>query len=184
MDIFNSPSGIEIFYTKNNRHIMSLGLNTKAPYHFLFYSLSFGGAAFYSFIVSPLVFRELPREEFSNLQTKVFPTYFLGQTAAPLILGLLSPAKVCPFTAGLLALSTVAGGLNYFILLGKCKSIKEQRTKLVADKLDKDSNGEFTPEYQAITKQFGIYHGVSSLLNIVSIASLGVYGLVFAKRFR
>lgn len=74
--------------------IAQLGLNTKIPYHFLFWGVAFGGSSFYSFIVSPLVFKKLPREEFSNLQTQVFPTYFSGQIVAPIILGLTSPLKL------------------------------------------------------------------------------------------
>ncbi|ODV77978.1 uncharacterized protein CANTADRAFT_55334 [Suhomyces tanzawaensis NRRL Y-17324] len=159
-----------------------LGLNTRTPYHFLFYSLAFGGASFYSFIVSPIVFKKLPREEFSNLQSQVFPTYFLGQTISPIILGLTSPLRICPFTGGLLALSSLAGALNYLYLLPVCADLKVQRKKLIADKLDKDANGEASEEFKKLTKQFGAYHGISTLVNIVSILSLGVYGLVLAKR--
>lgn len=163
--------------------ISTLGLNTRIPYHFLLYTLSFGGASFYSFIVSPLVFKKLPREEFSNLQTQVFPTYFQFQTLSPLVLGLISPWKLCPFTIGLLSLSSIAGGLNYLYLLPKCRNIKEERNKLIADKKDK-VDGEFTEEYKKLTKQFGAFHGISTLVNIASIASLGVYGLLIAKKLK
>lgn len=161
-----------------------LGLNAKVPFHFLFYSLVFGGSTFYSFIVSPIVFKKLPREEFSNLQTQVFPTYFIGQTVSPLVLALTTPMGYCPVTGTLLALSSISGALNYFWLLPECKTLKEQRTKLIADKLDKDANGEFTEEYKKVSKQFGKYHGISSLFNLVSILTLGVYGVLLAKRIR
>lgn len=158
-----------------------LGLNTKVPYHFLFYSLTFGGSAFYSFIVSPLVFKKLPREEFSNLQTKVFPTYFTFQTFAPIILGLSQPLAYCPFTLGLLAASSIGGALNYLWLLPVCKKIKEERNKLVTEKADIGADGEHTEEFKKLSKQFGKYHGISTLINIISIVSLGVYGLALAK---
>ncbi|RCK63650.1 hypothetical protein Cantr_09693 [Candida viswanathii] len=161
--------------------IAQLGLNTRVPYHFLFYSLTFGGSAFYSFIVSPLVFKKLPREEFSNLQNKVFPTYFTGQTLAPIILGLAQPLAYCPFTIGLLAASSIGGALNYFWLLPVCQKIKEERNKLVADKQDVGADGQPTEEFKKLNKKFGLYHGISTLINIVSIVSLGVYGVVLAK---
>ncbi|CAI5757095.1 unnamed protein product [Candida verbasci] len=157
--------------------INQLGLNTRIPYHFLFYSLAFGGSAFYSFIVSPLVFKKLTREEFSNLQNKVFPTYFQGQILSPIIIGLTTPLKWCPFSLGLLALSTIGGTLNYLWLLPKCQQIKEERNKYLADKLgDENSEG-----YKALSKQFGKYHGISTLINIISIFSLGIYGVTLAN---
>ena len=161
--------------------LCQVGLKVKVPFHFLFYSLTFGGSAFYSFIVSPLVFKKLPREEFSNLQNKVFPTYFTGQTLAPIILGLAQPFAYCPFTLGLLALSSVGGALNYLWLLPVCQKIKEDRNKLIADKKDVGADGQPTEELKALNKQFGKYHGISTLVNITSILSLGVYGVVLAK---
>ncbi|KAG2735008.1 hypothetical protein G9P44_001222 [Scheffersomyces stipitis] len=162
--------------------IAQLGLNTKIPYHFLFWGVAFGGSSFYSFIVSPLVFKKLPREEFSNLQTQVFPTYFSGQIVAPIILGLTSPLKLCPFTTGLLVASSVGGLLNFYWLMPVCRNLKEKKNKLIADKLDTTESGEPTEEYTATIKKFGAYHGLSSLANALSIVSLGFYGVLLAKK--
>jgi hypothetical protein len=151
-----------------------LGLNTTTPYHFLLYSLTFGGSAFYSFVVSPIVFKKLPRKEFSNLQTQVFPTYFIGQTLSPLVLALTSPFK-CPIHLGLLVASSVCGAVNYLYLLPKCSSIKVERQKLEAEKKE-DSD-----EYRQLTKQFGKWHGISSLVNVISIGTLAVYGVFLSK---
>lgn len=165
--------------------IARLGLNTAAPFHFLFYSIVFGGSVFHSFIVSPIAFKHLSRPEFSNLQNKVFPTYFLGQALSPLVLGLTTPLKLCPFTIGLLALSSATGALNYFVLLPWCQQIKDQRNKLVSEKLHEViENGEVKPseEMVKLNKQFGKYHGISSLVNILSILSLSAYGVILSKR--
>ncbi|RLV93367.1 putative mitochondrial outer membrane protein [Spathaspora sp. JA1] len=161
--------------------INQLGLNTRVPYHFLLYSFTFGGTAFYSWVVSPIVFKRLPREEFSNLQSHVFPCYFGVQTFAPAVLALISPLKFCPFTGGLLAASAIGGLINLVGLLPVCKTLKEKKNKLIADKQDKGADGEPSEEFAAVTKKFGCYHGVSMLVNVVSIASLGVYGLALAK---
>lgn len=162
--------------------INKLGLNTTLPYHFLFYSLAFGGSAYYSYIVSPLVFKKLPRQEFSNLQSQVFPTYFIGQTLAPIALALTTPVTTCKqgIVAGL-AVSSIAGALNFFILLPICKRIKEQRNELIADKKDKNDQGEITEEFNALNKKFGMYHAISSLLNLISVVSLGLYGCSLTK---
>lgn len=165
--------------------IARLGLNTKAPYHFLLYSIIFGGSTFHSFILSPIAFKNLSRAEFSNLQNKVFPIYFLGQALSPLLLGLTTPLRLCPFTIGLLAFSSATGMINYFVLLPWCKQIKDQRNKLVSDKLHETIEGgesKPTEEMIRLNKQFGKYHGISSLVNLLSIFSLGVYGVVLSKR--
>lgn len=163
--------------------INCLGLNTRAPYHLLFYSVVFGGSFFHSFIVSPIAFKSLPREEFGRLQNKVFPFYFLGQTISPLILGLTAPIKLCPFTIGLLSLSAITGAFNYFLFLPLCQNVKRQRLELMAEKKDVNEFGEPTEECLALSKKFGMYHGFSTLTNIVSILSLAVYGVVLSRRF-
>lgn len=139
----------------------------------------------HSYIVSPIAFKHLQREEFSNLQNKVFPLYFLGQTAAPILIGLTSP--LCPKTVGpVLLASAVAGALNYFWVLPVCKKIKEDRNKLVADKKHEqivDGETVNSEEFTNLSKQFGMYHGISSLLNLVSLVTLGAYGFLLSKRF-
>ncbi|CAK9436233.1 uncharacterized protein LODBEIA_P07910 [Lodderomyces beijingensis] len=161
--------------------INQLGLNTKVPYHFLFYSLTFGGTAFYSFVVSPLIFKELSREEFSKVQSKVFPCYFKFQIGAPLIVGLLTPLAFCPFSVGTLVASSLGGILNLFVFEPKCSVLKDERNKLTSINKDKKENGEPSDEMAALNKQFGRWHGLSTLVNLVSIASLGVYGLTLAR---
>lgn len=165
--------------------ISKLGLNTSAPYHFLLYSLTFGGGVFHSFIVSPIAFKNLKREEFGLLQNKVFPIFFLGQTISPVLLALSAPLTLCPFTLGLLSISGLSGAANYFLLLPWCKQIKEERSKLIADKKhEKIENGEVKPtdEYKRLNSKFGKYHGVSTLINLLSIGALGFYGIVLSKR--
>lgn len=132
----------------------------------LVYSVTFGGGFFYSFYASPIAFNELERAQFGKLQNKVFPTYFLGQTVAPIVIGFTSAIKLCPFTKGALALLSLCGALNYFWLLPVCKAIKEERITL-------EKEGKDTTE---VTKRFGKYHGISTIVNILSIASLGAYG--------
>lgn len=161
--------------------ISALGLNTRAPYHLMLYSVAFGGSAFYSYFASPIAFKVLGREEFGKLQNHVFPTYFLGQTLAPGLLALTTPLTLCPFTSTLLVVSSLTSALNYFYLMPKCRIIKEQRKKMVDDKLD-TIEGVPTEEFKQLTKQFGIYHGISLLANLGSILTLGVYGFVLSTR--
>lgn len=161
--------------------INQLGLNTRVPYHFLFYSLSFGGTAFYSYIVSPVLFKELSRDDFSKVQSKVFPRYFKYQILSPLLIAAITPFKYCPFTVGTLAIASLSGIFNLFYLEPKCHAIKEERIKLTAIGKEKKDNGEPTDEMQALTTSFGRWHGLSMLINNLSVLSLAVYGLTVAK---
>lgn len=157
----------------------------KAAVNLLLYSVAFGGGIMHSFIVSPIAFKVLQREEFSVLQNKVFPYYFMGQVAAPLLLGLTSPVT-CNVALSLLGVSSLAGAANLFWCLPKCKNIKEERNKLVADKKHEqivDGVPKPTDEYTALSKQFGKYHGFSSLFNLVSLVTLGAYGVILSTRF-
>lgn len=159
--------------------------SVKSAVNLMLYSIAFGGGVMHSFVVSPIAFKHISREEFSNLQNKVFPIYFIGQATVPVLLGLTSPISA-KCGAPLLALSAIAGALNYFWILPICKEVKEQRNKLVADKLHEeiiDGVTKNSAEFTALSKKFGMYHGISSLFNIVSLATLGVYGVMLAKRF-
>lgn len=158
-----------------------LGLNTRAPYHLFLYSIIFGGSSVYSFIISPVAFKTLPREDFGKLQNKIFPWYFLGQTLSPILLSLTTPLKLCPFTKGLLAIASITGAINYFYLLPKCQGLKDERTKLVKDNLH-EKDGKETEEYIKLSKQFGKFHGISLLVNTLSISVVGVYGMVLSRR--
>lgn len=133
----------------------------------------------HSYIVSPIAFKYLKREEFSLLQNKVFPIYFAGQAVVPVLIGLTSPiATRCSYS--ILAVSAVAGLLNYLWVLPVCKQVKEQRNKLAAEKKHEvvvDGQTRPSDEMAALNKKFGAYHGISSLFNLVSLFSLAVYGI-------
>ncbi|GEQ71599.1 hypothetical protein JCM33374_g5284 [Metschnikowia sp. JCM 33374] len=158
--------------------------SVKGAVNVLLFSIAFGGGIMHSFIVSPIAFKHLPREEFGSLQHQVLPLYLLGQTAAPVLLGLTTPLGR-KFATPVLAASAVAGALNYFWVLPVCNNIKDQKKKLVSEKKHEtvvDGKVEDSEEFKALSKQFGKYHGISSLLNLVSLATLGVYGFALGKR--
>ncbi|PVH15121.1 uncharacterized protein CXQ87_002956 [Candidozyma duobushaemuli] len=155
----------------------------KSAVNILLYSVAFGGGVMHSYIVSPLAFKYLPREEFGNLQNKVFPIYFIGQAAAPILLGVTSPV-LSNVALSLLGVSSVAGALNYFWCLPTCKRIKEEKLKLIADKKHEhvvDGETKPTDEMVALNKQFGKHHGFSSIFNLVSLVTLGAYGVLLAR---
>lgn len=138
----------------------------------------------HSYIVSPLAFKHIAREEFGKLQNKVFPSYFVGQAIAPIILGLTAPAKF-RMMLPVLAASAIAGALNRLWLLPVCHKLKDDLQKLTASKEDEvivDGKIEPSAAYKAVKKQFGMYHGLSMLCNTISIVTLGAYGVGLATK--
>lgn len=154
--------------------LCKLGLNTRAPYHVLIYSLIFGASTFHSFVLSPVAFKTLKREDFGLLQSKIFPSYFVAQATVPLLLGATAPFKLCPFGIGLLTASAVAGALNYLVFLPLCERIKNERNAAQKD----DSSTEAVAQ---LNRKFGQAHALLSIANLVSIVSLGVYGVYLTR---
>ncbi|KAG5420965.1 hypothetical protein I9W82_000055 [Candida metapsilosis] len=161
--------------------INQLGLCSRVPYHFLYYSLSFGGIAFYSYFVSPILNKTLSKEEYGKVQAKVFPCFFGFQIISPLLLAAFSPFKFCPFKAGLLALASIAGCLNLCFLKPKCHALREEESKLAATGKDKKANGEPSEEMQTVSSCFCKCHALSTVVNALSVVSLAVYGLTLAR---
>lgn len=62
----------------------------------------------------------------------------------------------------------------------------DEKRKLEAERLHEATvDGKVFPseEYRAVSRRFGMYHGISSLLNLVSLLSLVAY-TVFLGRLR
>lgn len=146
--------------------------------HLFVYSIGFGGSLFYSYVASPIAFKKLQRDQFGILQSNVFPIYFLGQTIIPSILFVTSPNHLTKLGIWSLAISTLGGLSNILVLSPICHRIKDARSELVDKGLD-TIDGVQTEEYKKLTKQFGMYHGLSLLANLASILGLGVYGISF-----
>lgn len=117
----------------------------------------------------------MAKKEFSNLQTKIFPHFFLAQSVAPVLIGLTAPYTLT--TGALVTLGTaVVGGLtNLLWLLPATRKIKEARFKL------EDEGKEESPEHKELSKKFGKIHGLSLLFNLVNFTALTTYGFILTK---
>lgn len=156
----------------------------KSSINVLLLSMALGGEVMYSYVVAPICFKHMPREEFGSLQSKIFPIYFLGQAAMPVLIGITSPLSL-GFTTSLLGMSAAAGALNSFWVLPAAHDIRDQRKKLVAEKAHEqvvDGQVQASEEMKKLNKQFGTYHGISSALNLVSVVTLGIYGFALGGR--
>ena len=148
------------------------------------HSLALGtllGTTFYTtFVAGPIQFKTLPRQVFGNLQrcimvthasSKQFPVYFLLQTTLSGVL-LWTSMRMSRLDwqnlnrehwhVWVFALSLVSAALNWWVVGSWSTRIMFDRHKL----LKKDS-----PVPPSLNRQFSILHGVSSLLNLVTLCA-------------
>ncbi|CCE65746.1 hypothetical protein TPHA_0M01710 [Tetrapisispora phaffii CBS 4417] len=149
----------------------------KPASHLLLYSFAFGGATFYSYVASPLMFKTLEKDQFSKMQSKIFPGYFCMQTVTPVILGLTSPVALSKGSITCLLTAVASGLVNFVYLQPKSHKIKEERHALAARLEGK----ELMAFDEDLKKSFGRTHGISLLFNFTNNASMLVYGVYLAK---
>ncbi|SCV04444.1 LANO_0G10242g1_1 [Lachancea nothofagi CBS 11611] len=149
----------------------------KPTFNLIFYSFVFGGTTFYSFVASPLAFKHLNRESFSELQKVVFPYFFQMQSVSPLILGLTAPMAMQMGPLVSLASASVSGCLNLFWLLPWTRRVKEQRQQLAQELQGEELEVQDAP----LRKEFGKSHGMSLLFNMTHVAAMLAYGCFLVR---
>ncbi|OAQ70157.2 hypothetical protein VFPPC_02671 [Pochonia chlamydosporia 170] len=172
-----------------------------APYHILSYGTLLGTSFFHSFINGPVMFKTVERPVFSAVQTKLFPIYFGLQTILPAILALTFPGNtligVSSGLSGLLDASSrwhslapiatmfVTGLVNLLVLLpATSKTMKDRRGQAKRDGKEWYEPGPHSEEMRALSKKFGMLHGISSLLNLATFISAVTYGFTLGSRLQ
>ncbi|EMR68365.1 hypothetical protein MGN70_010983 [Eutypa lata] len=187
---------------------MSL-LFSPAPYHIISYGTLLGTQVFHTFINSVSSFRVLERPQFAILQRAVFPWYFGIQTVAPVVLALTYPgiggrSVLAALEAGAsvydrsvagvlqqpgavlapLAVACVTGLANWAYFLPETNKLtarrRVQETKDGKRSYDAPPHSE---EMAALNKRFGQLHGLSSLLNVVTLVATVAYGFHLSSAF-
>ncbi|KAF2875613.1 hypothetical protein BDV95DRAFT_485004 [Massariosphaeria phaeospora] len=169
----------------------------QAAYHLLSYGTLLGSTLFQSFIGGIIAFRVLPRPQFSTLQKSTFPPYFILQSVSSLILFLTYPSPTgfrallpnqhaqsssdrLAFT--LITTMLVTGVVNYVYVGPQTTEVmrlrKHQETR---DGKKSYDQGPHSEEMQKLNRQFGILHGVSSLVNLVGFLGMIWYGVLLAE---
>ncbi|KAL4906625.1 hypothetical protein BDW74DRAFT_150836 [Aspergillus multicolor] len=166
------------------------------PFHILSYGTLLGVQVYQSFVSGIIAFRALPRPQFAALQAKIFPTYFAIQTALPVVVALTASRADQPLgISGLLApenkysvllpLATafVTGLINFGVLrkltVDTMRERKHQETRDGKKSYDPPPHSK---EMIALNKKFGRIHGLSSLVNLVTLGATIFYGAVLSKK--
>ncbi|KAG0159284.1 hypothetical protein PDIDSM_6806 [Penicillium digitatum] len=171
------------------------------PYHVISFGTLLGTQFYQSFVGGFVAFRALPRPQFASLQSAIFPIYFSLQSALPIVValtashdgqvlglsGLAAPENHLN-TLLPLATVTVTGLVNMFVLRPMTTKVMRERKHqgaLAAETRDGKRSYDPAPhskEMLALNKKFGRVHGISSLVNLVSLVATIWYGVVLSKR--
>ncbi|KHN99600.1 uncharacterized protein MAM_02453 [Metarhizium album ARSEF 1941] len=176
-------------------------VSSPAPYHIISYGTLLGTSFFHSFINGPVMFKTVERPVFSAVQIKLFPIYFGLQTLLPAVLALTFPgdtlAGVSSGISGLLAPASrwhslapiatmfVTGLVNLVVLLpASAQTMKDRRGQAKRDGKEWYEPGPHSEEMRALSKKFGMLHGISSLLNLATYVSALAYGFTLGSRLQ
>ncbi|PKI70282.1 transmembrane protein 205 [Punica granatum] len=166
--------------------------------HLLCFATAWGAALWVTFIGGIIMFKNLPRHMFGNLQSKMFPAYFalVGACCAVSLasFGYLHPWKSASTTEkyqlGFLASSFAFDLANLLVFTPMTIQMMKQRHKIereanIGEEIGWSKNQEaakVNPELAAMNKKFGMIHGLSSLANIMSFGSLAMHSWYLAGK--
>jgi hypothetical protein len=156
--------------------------------HLLSFSAWFGCSVWVSFVAGIVMFKNLPRHVFGRLQAKLFPAYFLFSAVVVAIAMVSANALGWRFEALGMILGTILLNVVYFepettrIMFLRNKVERRLGTGHEVGVLKpKDPEKANDPELKKLSKQFGMLHGVSTLLNLGALG-VGCYWMNFCTK--
>jgi len=166
--------------------------------HLLCFATAWGAALWVTFIGGIIMFKNLPRHQFGNLQSKMFPAYFsmvgvcCGTSVA--CFGYLHPWKssstVEKYQLVFLLSALFFNLSNLFVFTPMTVGMMKERHKIereenIGEEVGWSKNKEtakVNPKLAAMNKKFGMIHGLSSLANIFSFGSLALHSWYLAGK--
>ena len=155
--------------------------------HLLAFSSWFGCSIWVSFIAGIIMFQNLPRHTFGRLQSKLFPAYFRFSSLC-IVGAIYAAGKISSIgyeNSQSLVIILVTILLNLFYFEPQTTKVMYER-HVVERKLGTgheigvlkpaDPTKANDPELKALSKKFGMLHGISTLLNLGALAA-GCYWL-------
>ncbi|PRW60938.1 Transmembrane 205 [Chlorella sorokiniana] len=147
--------------------------------HLLAYSTWLGAIVWTTFVAGIVMFKNLPRQMFGRVQSKLFPIYFgLSSACSAVQLGVLlfGAAAVPQKQLVLLGLGLASSLLSFLVVEPLCTRIMFQRYDL-ENAAERDEG-----TIKALAKQFGKWHGISSLINLATLVVAVGHGYWLAGR--
>ncbi len=127
-------------------------------------ALLFGGMAFFSFVMAPLVFRQLEREQAAEFMRAAFPRYYAAMGLCALVAALLAATDDTLSSAIMAGVAVAFAALRAFLL----PAVNRHRAGRAA--------GD-----EAASRAFSRLHGFSMVVNLVQLAAVAVVVLRLAS---
>ncbi|KAK6937304.1 protein of unknown function DUF4149 [Dillenia turbinata] len=166
--------------------------------HLLCFSTAWGAALWVTFIGGIIMFKNLPRHQFGNLQSKMFPAYFsilctccaISVVAFAYLHPWKSASSTEKYQFGFLLSAFAFNLTNLFVFTPMTIEMMKQRHKIereenIGEEVGWTKNREVAkvnPKLAAMNKKFGMIHGLSSLANILSFGSLAMHSWYLAGK--
>lgn len=125
-------------------------------------SLWLGGAALFTFVLTPILFRSESRDVAARIVGLFFPGYFRWGVACgivALVCRLFLPGQRTALCAGIIALMLLLSSFQAFYLEPKAAALKKEIVSF-----------ETTPKDNPLRREFAKLHGISAVCNLSVIA--------------
>lgn len=143
--------------------------------HYFAFIFWYGTLLYFTFIQAPILFKGLPRETFGLVQSKLFPVYYLISYLCGTLLvvtyHLLHPLKNY-VTQDCVKITALCLMLLFSLGQGLWIGPKVSQLRLERQTAEEAKDAS---KIEAVTRQFGKVHGISSLFNLVVILSGTIY---------
>ncbi|KAL4340551.1 hypothetical protein GQ457_08G021710 [Hibiscus cannabinus] len=159
--------------------------------HLLCFATAWGVSLWVTFIGGIVMFKHLPRHQFGNLQSKMFPAYFslvgVCCAVAAAAFGYVHPWKSATtaekYQLGFLVSAFAFSLINLFVFTPmtiEMMKLRQQveREEKIGDEVGGSKNQEAAktnPRLAAMNKRFGMIHGLSSLSNLMTFGGLAMH---------
>ncbi|KAF5837336.1 hypothetical protein DUNSADRAFT_4495 [Dunaliella salina] len=155
--------------------------------HVTSFALWLGSNIWNTFFVGLTMFKNMPRQMFGRVQSVLFPKYFalttgcnavlLGSLLLPLASSSTAPSPATTSAAAVLGVGLLCSVGNFLLIEPKTTKLMFQRYDIEnkPNKTEDDKN-----QIQALYKQFGKWHGISSLLNLIITGTAVSHGWYLA----
>ncbi|KAK8650658.1 hypothetical protein V6N13_140286 [Hibiscus sabdariffa] len=166
--------------------------------HLLCFATAWGVSLWVTFIGGIIMFKHLPRHQFGNLQSKMFPAYFslvgVCCAIAAAAFGYIHPWKSATtaekYQLGFLVSAFAFSLINLFVFTPMTIEMMKlrhqvEREEKIGDEVGGSKNQEAAktnPRLAAMNKRFGMIHGLSSLSNLMSFGGLAMHSWYLAGK--
>lgn len=146
--------------------------------HMLSFGTWFGMVAYTTFVAGITMFKNLPKKVFGRLQSKLFPKYFAISSVA-LVLQLVTLKSLSAMKASIAHNSAKSLGIALLMTMINQFYLEPKSTENMLERYDLEEAGELESDrYKALKANFGKFHGMSSLTNLIALCA-GVVHAVF-----